>query len=594
MELLLASVLALAIGPLLVRAGERNAQALLRGIDGFVVVSTIGLVFLHIFPQSIVVTGWSGVWVAVLGVITPGIFERLHLHREQAAWGRTLINVLIVAGLAAHALFDGVALIGEHHGDHQHVTENLLWLGIVLHRLPMGLFIWWVLKPRYGIKITFGFMALIVVMSSLGFFVGKRLFDLVPFEELLLFQTFVAGCLVHIVNHHSPLVRAQGAWQWASGLGSLLGFALVIFLAQEEALFPVTSSHISFSRVVLLLTLQIAPALLLAFVAMAFLKLVIVSRLTLDGKRSSFLGQILRGLGLGMPLPIYSWDTLLMFRRLSQKSAAPYAAFIFLIAMPLVDLGALFVSLPLLGIHFALVRCVATVLFAIGMGLFLTRFLRTELTHVSHAMPWPYHPRPVLKTIRDRFVPAFTEIIEHTVLWVLLGLVASALIYAILDLRWFIAQSVVLQMALLLLLSAPLYVCPIAITPIATVLWMKGVSPGAVLAMVLVAPLLPGTIHSVLRLIAGRRSVSVTLGAAIVLSVAMGLALTFGMTTFSLTMPVPNLFSDGKPAFYHWMCAGALGVLLMIAVLKHGPRAFIYEVIGVHHSHPHDEKHSSQ
>ena len=51
-----------------------------------------------------------------------------------------------MAGLALHGMLDGVALANAHG----HATP----LAVVLHRLPEGLTLWWLLRPTYGPRWT--------------------------------------------------------------------------------------------------------------------------------------------------------------------------------------------------------------------------------------------------------------------------------------------------------------------------------------------------------------------------------------------------------------------------------------------------------
>jgi hypothetical protein len=80
-------------------------------------------------------------------------------------------------------------------------------------------------------------------------------------------------------------------------------------------------------------------------------------------------------------------------------------------------------------------------------------------------------------------------------------------------------------MLLMLIMGVPLYICATASTPIAAVLILKGVSPGAALVFLLVGPATNIASLSVLAGILGKRAVALYLGSIAAVSVLAGLTL---------------------------------------------------------------------
>ena len=125
------------------------------------------------------------------GIGTPALIERtshaLAPHTDNLA----LVGGL--SGIALHAFLEGAALAPDGSG---------IAAAVILHRIPVGLVIWWMLRPRHG----FGRAALgigaIAVATAAGYAVGTGLVD-VPGRGVELYQAFVGGSLLHVVFHQS-------------------------------------------------------------------------------------------------------------------------------------------------------------------------------------------------------------------------------------------------------------------------------------------------------------------------------------------------------------------------------------------------------
>lgn len=138
MGLLIASVLALLVAPLLDRAmtGRPSAPA---ALDGFVVVAISG-VLAHIFPHALEEAGWVALPAGIVGLVLPTL-----LHRISEKRSHIIVVVLVLLGLGGHAFLDGVGL-----AQHDPTGERVVAWAVVLHRVPDGLAIWWLVRPKRG------------------------------------------------------------------------------------------------------------------------------------------------------------------------------------------------------------------------------------------------------------------------------------------------------------------------------------------------------------------------------------------------------------------------------------------------------------
>jgi len=108
------------------------------------------------------------------------------------------IVALAAAGLLIHAVVDGVALPPEN--------GTSLAYAIVLHRLPVGMAIWCVVRPNFGTVTAMSVFALVIGATVAGYFVGASGLEMAEKRTAALLQAFISGSLIHVVifrhRHH--------------------------------------------------------------------------------------------------------------------------------------------------------------------------------------------------------------------------------------------------------------------------------------------------------------------------------------------------------------------------------------------------------
>ena len=162
----------------------------------------------------------------------------------------TWIVLLGAIGLILHATMDGIALLptdhlegvdahghDEHghddHDEHAHESEfsslldNHLALGVILHRIPVGMAIWWAVRPQLGSAVAIGALAIIAISTSAAYLLGEPVIALMEVRSVALFQAFVAGTLLHVivlssVGRHSR-EDSHGQTVIAERLGIVIG-----------------------------------------------------------------------------------------------------------------------------------------------------------------------------------------------------------------------------------------------------------------------------------------------------------------------------------------------------------------------------------
>lgn len=241
------SLVALALGPLLYGACQKIDLAR-SGLDGLLFVTIAGIVVVHIVPDVFNAAGFTALAFLAAGAGVACLVERWPApgDGDRYSW----IILLGAIGLVVHAAMDGIALLpGDHlngaeadsHDDHSHWTgfeglfSNHLALGVILHRIPVGMAIWWTVRPRLGKTVAVGALTIIALATSAAYILGEPVIALMEARSVACFQAFVAGTLLHVVvftsvrrdteipvQHHAHSVVGER-------LGVIAGL-LVIFL----------------------------------------------------------------------------------------------------------------------------------------------------------------------------------------------------------------------------------------------------------------------------------------------------------------------------------------------------------------------------
>lgn len=583
-HLLFASLLALAVGPILHQLA-RVKGTMLAALDGFVYVAIGGVVFFHIVPESYELAGWWTLLALLVGLVGPGLIE--HRLRGVARQAHAAALLLALAGIGLHGFVDGLAL---GSGDHQH---EMLPMAIVLHRLPVGLAVWFLVRPAYGLRSALGLLALIGVATLLGFALGEAAVGELANRGVGLFQALVAGSLLHVVVHRSyPIEEVASTPQAArrhAGAGALGG---LVFL------WALMADHLgSFGReaveMFLNLSLESAPALLLAYVG-AGLVYALMPRASIEWLgRGNSLSQALRGMGFGLPLPICSCGVVPVYRTLVVQGVPASAAMSFLVATPELSLDAVLISLPLLGGPFTAVRVVCAALVALLVGWGIGRWVRPQNSPPPAAENFD-QDRPLGPRIVEGLRTGLGEVVDDTAPWIALGLGVAALMTPLLAADWLAQIPSSVEVGLYALLGIPIYVCASGATPLVAVLIFKGASPGAALAFLLTGPATNLTTFGVLTRLHGVR-VAAWFGLGIMaLAVALGYVVN-QMIDLPPAVAIDEVGGHGWLSFEGVALLG-LALLFALSLLRRGPRGFVGEIFSsdeedeCEHEHEHEHE----
>ncbi len=232
---LLAAVVSLLSGPLLFEFGRlgRKTTAFL---DGFAFITIAGLFLFGILPEAMATGGWAAWVFAALGLGFPLLVERLFhdaAHREHLAF-----LALGALGLLAHCILDGLILMGAASAGHEaHSLEEQQGLAVVLHNMPKGIALWFLLAPAFGRRAASAVLLLLIGGTVMGYLIGAPALALLTGPGVAWFQAFVAGSIFHVVLHGvashehdapAPSPAKASPPKWPERLG-LLGGLVFLF-----------------------------------------------------------------------------------------------------------------------------------------------------------------------------------------------------------------------------------------------------------------------------------------------------------------------------------------------------------------------------
>ncbi len=579
-QMLAASVAALVLGPLLYVIARR-ARPLFELIDGFVLVAVLGLALLEIIPNGLEKAGPWALLAVVVGVLAPRAFARgLDGGSSRRAWA-----FIALLGMAVHAFTDGLAVAGTHHVDESHALE---W-AIILHRIPVGLAIWWMLasRPEDGQRSALVALGTIAAASVAGFYGGGALIEHSGGPALGLLEAAVGGLLLHVVAHRPDTGGSErGDRPVLAGIGALLGLGLVLVLF----VVPRTDGHDhgAFGGETLWrLLIESAPALLIAYAIAGVLGEVLGEAPARWLRKGSPAGQALRGVVFGLPLPLCSCGVVPVYRSLVARRVPATAALAFLVATPELGIDAVLLSLPLLGAELALTRVVVAFVLALVIGWVVGGWAERLATRAAGGLALRQPPatdehahrheqRPLGRRLLRGLRSGYGQVLDETGPWILVGLLLAALIEPAIDKSTLAGLDPRVQVLAFALLGMPVYVCASGATPLVAVLLASGLSPGAAIAFLLTGPATNVTTFGVIDRAHGRKIALAFAGTMLAAVVLLG----FGVDALWSWLELP--IAGSEAAHQHEgtslpakLAAFALIGLFALSLLRQGPRRFL-------------------
>jgi len=223
-------------------------------------------------------------------------------------------------------------------------------------------------------------------------------------------------------------------------------------------------------------------------------------------------GSIFRASIIGIPLPLCSCSVIPTAVTLKKSGANNAATSSFLISTPESGVDSISITYALMDLPMTILRPLAAFCSAIFAGLLQLSFNNSKESPIVEEEAKSCSSNDSKKSAVSRaFSYAYGKLVDDISVWLLVGIVAGAII------SYFIPESFFLNFTnnqsrfLILLVGIPLYICATASTPIAVSLILKGLSPGSALLLLLVGPATNIANIAVLQKYIGKRGVAINI-----------------------------------------------------------------------------------
>lgn len=341
------------------------------------------------------------------------------------------------------------------------------------------------------------------------------------------------------------------------------------------------------------LLLEMAPWLLLGLIFAGLLKVYFPQKHIDKYLGKSDLKSSVNASLLGIPMPLCSCGVIPTGISFYKNGASKGATNSFLISTPQTGVDSIFATYSMLGLPFALLRPVVAFVTGVAGGA-LTNWLIKEKP-VKKASPFATFKidtavlGKTAATCNDDSCAcnesekddkrhslvraadyAFVELLQDIAKWLILGFLVAALISVALPADFFSSFKGLgfIEILVVLAASVPLYICATGSIPIAAVLLMKGVSPGAALVFLMAGPATNVATMTVLGKTMGRKSLTIYLATIIIGAIFFGMLTNLFIPKEWILSNVMHIHGDGSEheMLPHWLQLGS-ALLLIFSII---------------------------
>ena len=384
---------------------------------------------------------------------------------------------------------------------------------------------------------------------------------------------------------------------------------------------------------ILLLINEMSPYLLLGFLLAGLMHAFIPGRYYTRFLSKPTLGSVINAAIFGIPLPLCSCGVIPTAMSLRKEGASRGAVTSFLIATPQTGIDSIIATFSLMGVPFAVIRPIAALITAVLGGWMVNTFVslrdrrahremaegtivKTEETetctchchchenkaesccpegdsddnhhhhsshhhhshhHHSSSASCHCHDRKIPNTIGGKIVEAlryaFLDMMSDIGKWLVIGLVVAGLItiYVPDEVFTIFKDNTMASMILVLIISIPMYLCATGSIPIAVVLMLKGLTPGAALVLLMAGPACNMASILVIRKGLGFRTLVIYILSIVIGAVFFGCLIDWlqysGMIDFTSRVSQTMEIKEGGAGIIKWTSTIVLTLLLLFNLL---------------------------
>lgn len=257
------------------------------------------------------------------------------------------------------------------------------------------------------------------------------------------------------------------------------------------------------------LTIEMSPYLLLGFFIAGLLHVYFPKE-----KVTKYLGKnnfwsTLNAALIGIPLPLCSCGVIPTGVSFYKNGASKGSSVSFLISTPQTGVDSVLATYALLGLPLAIIRPIIALITGVFGGLITNAAEKREAAkpQIDQIIKENF-PQGNRSKIKSMMHYAFVEFLQDISKWLIIGLLLAALMAVIIPDDFFTNYlgNEYVSMLVVLVASIPLYVCATGSVPIAAVLLMKGLSPGAAIVFLMAGPATNAATITVIGNVLGRKT----------------------------------------------------------------------------------------
>ncbi len=273
---------------------------------------------------------------------------------------------------------------------------------------------------------------------------------------------------------------------------------------------------------------------------------------------------------LGVPLPLCSCGVIPTGISFYKHGASKASTVSFLISTPQTGVDSIFVTYSMLGLPLAIIRPIVAFITGLFGGM-VTKKIDPELPDavLSDNDKEEELPDGLFAKVKEMFRYSFLEFLQDISNWLVIGLLIAALISVIVPDDFFANKipNDFLGMLVILVISIPVYICATASVPVAAVLMLKGLSPGAALVLLMAGPATNAATITMIGKVLGKKSLIGYLGAIITGALLSGLMIDYFLPAqwFSVSQYFGHMSHDHSmlPA---WLKIGSAITLSLLII----------------------------
>ncbi len=241
----------------------------------------------------------------------------------------------------------------------------------------------------------------------------------------------------------------------------------------------------------------------------------------------AFKSSVLASL-FGVPLPLCSCGVIPTGTAFYKNGASKGGTISFLISTPQTGIDSILATFSLLGLPFAILRPIAALVTGITGGLITAKVTKNEVNQIEFTES-DAEKKTLKEKVIDVFQYGFIDFVQDIAKWLTVGLVLAALISAVIpdDFVDLLNLAPLVQMLIILVVSIPLYICATGSIPLAAILILKGISPGAAFVLLMAGPATNAATITMIGKVLGRKSLFSYLATIIVGALITGILIDY-------------------------------------------------------------------